>query len=132
MLKASTTVGNKFVSIHVLIILQKEDKVKPLAGLLVKLFVYYATLAAIVGVPQLAVRKLVLGGIKVHKVVGAVPVIVVDGLAVAVPPEMLAVVPAPTVPSSDQVVTKVNTVPEVAVAVTRINSGVYGAEGLLI
>jgi hypothetical protein len=39
-LKASTTVGNKFVSIHVLIILQKEDKVKPLAGLLVKLSAY--------------------------------------------------------------------------------------------
>jgi hypothetical protein len=77
-----------------------------------------------VGVPQLAVRKLVLGGIKVHKVVGAVPVIVVEGLAVAVPPVMLAVVPAPDEPSSTQVVTKVSTVPEVAVAVTRIKSGV--------
>ena len=124
MLKSSTTVGNKFVSIHVLIILQKEDKVKPLAGLLVKLFVYYATLAAIVGVPQLAVRKLVLGGIKVHKVVGAVPVIVVEGLVVATPPVILAVVPAPDEPLSTQVVTKVNTVPEVAVAVTRMKSGV--------
>ena len=84
---------------------------------------YYATLAAIVGVPQLAVRKLVLGGIKVTKVVGAVPVIVVLGLVVAVPPEMLAVVPAAPVPSSTQVVTRVKTVLDVAVAVVRINSG---------
>jgi hypothetical protein len=77
-----------------------------------------------VGVPHEAVRYVVLGGIKVHKVVGAVPVIVVLGLVVAVPPEMLAVVPAPLEPLSTQVVTKVNTVPEVAVAVTRIKSGV--------
>ena len=69
------------------------------------------------------VRKVVLGGIYVTKVVGAVPVIVVDGLAVAVPPEMLEVAPATPVPSSVQVVTKVNTVAEVAVAVVRINSG---------
>ena len=65
-----------------------------------------------------------LGGIKVHKVVGAVPVIVVEGLAVAVPPVILAEVPAPDEPLSTQVVTKVNTVPEVAVAVTRMKSGV--------
>jgi hypothetical protein len=69
----------------------------------------------------------VLGGIKVHKVVGAVPVIVVEGLVVAVPPEILELTPAPDDPSSTQVVTRVNTVPLVAVAVTRINSGVYGA-----
>jgi hypothetical protein len=75
-------------------------------------------------VPQLAVRKLVLGGIKVHKVVGAVPVIVVEGLFVAVPPVILELVPKPLDPSSTQVVTRVNTVPLVAVAVTRINSGV--------
>ena len=54
--------------------------------------------------------------------VGAVPVIVVLGLAVAVPPEMSAVVPAPELPSLTQVVTKVNTVLLVAVAVVRINS----------
>jgi hypothetical protein len=123
MFKPVATVGYKFVSIHCFIILQKENKVKPLAGLLVKLFMYYATLAAIVGVPQLAVRKLVLGGIKVHKVVGAVPVIVVLGLAVAVPPEMSDVAPGTALPSSDQVVTKVNTVVDVAVAVVRMNSG---------
>ena len=99
-------------------------KVKPLAGLLVKLVECYATEAAIVGVPQLAVRKEVLGGIYVTKVVGAVPVIVVDGLAVAVPPEMLELTPGPDDPSSTQVVTKVNTVVLVAVAVVRINSGV--------
>ena len=57
------------------------------------------------------------------RVVGAVPVIVVEGLSVAVPPEMLAVRPAPDVPSSTQVVTKVNTVELVAVAVVRMNSG---------
>ena len=63
--------------------------------------------------------------------VGAVPVIVVEGLAVAVPPEMLAVVPGSDVPSSTQVVTKVNTVLDVAVAVVRMNSGVYGDVALL-
>ena len=77
-----------------------------------------------VGVPHELVKKVVLGGRYVTKVVGAVPVIVVDGLAVAVPPEILEVRPAPEVPSSDQVVTKVNTVALVAVAVVRINSGV--------
>ena len=41
---------------------------------------------------------------------------VVLGLAVAEPPEMLAVVPAPDVPSSLQTVVKVNTVELVAVA----------------
>ena len=60
------------------------------------------------------------------KVVGAVPVIVVEGLAVAVPPEISAVVPAPDDPSLTQVVTKVNTVVDVAVAVVRINSPEYG------
>ena len=63
------------------------------------------------------VRDAVLGGKYVTKVVGAVPEIVVDGLEVAVPPVMLAVVPAPDVPSSDHTVTKVNTVELVAVAV---------------
>ena len=58
--------------------------------------------------------------------VGAVPVIVVDGLVVAVPPLILAEVPAPDDPSLTQVVTKVNTVLEVAVAVVRINSPEYG------
>jgi hypothetical protein len=57
-------------------------------------------------------------------VVGAVPVIVVDGLAVAVPPVILAVVPAPEDPASLQVVTKVNTVVDVAVAVVLIKSAV--------
>ena len=56
------------------------------------------------------------------RVVGAVPVIVVDGLAVAVPPSMLEEVPAPELPSLTQVVTKVNTVELVAVAVVRMNS----------
>jgi hypothetical protein len=60
-------------------------------------------------------------------VVGAVPEIVVLGLAVAVPPEILAVVPAPELPSLTQVVTNVSTVLDVAVAVVRMNSPVYGA-----
>ena len=50
------------------------------------------------------------------KVVGAVPVMVVLGLFVAVPPEMLAVAPAVPVPSSLHTVTKVSTVELVAVA----------------
>ena len=63
------------------------------------------------------------------KVVGAVAApIEVAGLATAVPPEMLALVPAPPPePSLTQVVTKVNTVELVAVAVVRMNSPVYGA-----
>ena len=78
-----------------------------------------------VGVPQLAERYVVLGGRKVTKVVGAVPVMVVDGLEVAVPPEMLADVPAPELPSSDQVVTKVKMVlPALSATVVRMNSGV--------
>ena len=64
-------------------------------------------------------------------VVGADPVIVVDGLAVAVPPEMLAEVPAPELPSLTQVVTNVRTVLDVAVAVVRMNSPVYGEVELL-
>ncbi len=56
------------------------------------------------------------------RVVGAVPVIVVFGLSVAVPPEMLEEVPAPELPSLTQVVTKVSTVLLVAVAVVRMNS----------
>ena len=58
------------------------------------------------------------------RVVGAVPVIVVEGLLVAVPPLMSELTPGPELPSSTQVVTKVNTVELVAVAVVRINSGV--------
>ena len=62
------------------------------------------------------------------KVVGAVAApIVIAGLDTAVPPEMLEETPAPELPSSTQVVTKVNTVLEVAVAVVRMYSGVYGA-----
>jgi hypothetical protein len=79
-------------------------------------------------VPQVLVRDAVLGGIYVTNVVGAVPDIVVEGLAVAVPPEMLADVPAPPPePSLTQVVTKVNTVVDVAVAVVRMYSPLYGA-----
>ena len=67
-----------------------------------------------------------LGGIYVHRVVGASPVIVVLGLLVAEPPEIFDVVPGPDVPSSLQTVTKVNTVVEVAVAWVRIKLVEYG------
>ncbi len=72
------------------------------------------------GVPQEAVKVAELGGKYVTRVVGAVPVIVVLGLEVAVPPEILAVEPAVPVPSSTHVVIKVNTVVDVAVAVVRM------------
>ena len=49
--------------------------------------------------------------------------IVVLGLFVAVPPEMLEDTPGPELPSSTQVVTRVSTVLLVAVAVVRMNSG---------
>ena len=52
------------------------------------------------------------------------PVIVVLGLAVAEPPEISAVVPAPELPSLFHTVVKVNTVLDVAVAWVRINSPV--------
>jgi hypothetical protein len=67
----------------------------------------------------------------VTNVVGAVPVIVVLGLAVAVPPEMLQVVPAAETAGWNQVVTKVNTVLDVAAAVVLIYSPVYGDAVLL-
>ena len=88
--------------------------------------VCYDTLAAIAGVPQLAVRYVVLGGITFTSVVGAVAApMAVAGLDTAVPPVMFAVVPAAEVPSSTQVVTKVNTVlPALSATVVRINSGV--------
>ena len=73
-----------------------------------------------------------LGGIKLTKVVGAVPVMDVAGDEVAVPPEILELTPAPLLPSSDQVVTNVSTVPPaLSATVVRMNSGVYGAEALL-
>jgi hypothetical protein len=57
----------------------------------------------------------------VTNVVGAVAApIAVAGLVTPVPPVMLAVVPAPDVPSSDHTVTKVNTVVDVAVAWVRM------------
>ena len=85
-----------------------------------------ATDAAIAGVPQEADRYVVLGGRKVTRVVGAVAgAMAVAGLETAVPPEMLADVPAPDDPLSDQVVTKVNTVlPAFSATVVRMKSGV--------
>jgi hypothetical protein len=89
---------------------------------------YYATEAAIEGVPQLALNPCAVdGGRYVTNVVGAVPEIVVLGLPVADPPEILAVVPAPELPSLTHVVTNVSTVLDVAVAVVRMNSPEYGA-----
>ena len=71
--------------------------------------------------PHELVKYVVLGGIYVTKVVGAVAApIAVAGLATPVPPEMLAVDPAVPVPSSDHTVTKVSTVELVAVAWVRM------------
>ena len=86
----------------------------------------YATEAAIAGVPQLAERYVVLGGITLTKVVGAVAAPMdVAGLDTAVPPVILAVAPITALPSSTQVVTKVSTVaPALTAAVVRMNSGV--------
>jgi hypothetical protein len=120
--------GNKLFGIHSNIVQENPDKVKGPEALLVILISdrVYATEAAMVGVPQLADRYVVLGGIKFTKVVGAVAAPMdVAGLDTAVPPVMLAVVPAPDVPSSTQVVTKVSTVaPALTAAVVRMNSGV--------
>ena len=66
-----------------------------------------------------------------HNVVGAVPVIVVEGLAVAVPPSMLAEVPAPDEPSLTHVVESVKSVALPAAAVVRMYSPVYGAVELV-
>ena len=119
--------GHKFFSFHRFIIQEKEVEVYLLYGDLTN----YAAEAAIEGVPQVLVRYVVAGGIYVTKVVGAVAApIDVAGLATAVPPEMLAVVPAPDEPSLTQVVTKVNTVELVAVAVVRMYSPEYGAVAL--
>jgi hypothetical protein len=80
-----------------------------------------------VGVPQLLVRYVVLGGIRLTKVVGAVATpIAVAGLETAVPPEMSLVAPTTPVPSSLQTVVRVSTVGVVllfTLACTRINSG---------
>ena len=126
MVKTGTPVGDQLFSIHSLIVQYNLDKVKGPEALLVILVSdrVYATEAAIVGVPQLADRYVVLGGIKFTKVVGAVAApIDVAGLDTPVPPEMLAVAPVTPVPSSTQVVVKVNTVPPaLSAAVVRMNS----------
>ena len=59
------------------------------------------------------------------KVVGAVPVIVVLGLAVAVPPLMLQVLPAPDTAGWNHVVTNVSVVdPALTKALTEMYSPV--------
>ena len=62
---------------------------------------------------------------------GAVPVIVVLGLVVAVPPEILHVVPSPETVGCDQVVVKVRTVlPAFTAAAVTMYSPVYGEVAL--
>ena len=82
--------------------------------------------------PQDAVvRYVVDGGIYVHSVVGAVPVMVVAGLVVAVPPLMSHVVPAAETAGWNQVVTNVSVVlPASTAPVVRIYSPVYGLVAL--
>jgi hypothetical protein len=80
---------------------------------------------ATAGVPHELV-SVELGGTNLQSTAGAVPKLVY-GLAVSVPPEMLAVSPAPELVVWFQVVTKVNTVePALTAPVTRIKSPVYG------
>jgi len=67
----------------------------------------------------------------VTKVVGAVPVIVVLGLVVAVPPEILHVVPSPETVGWYQVVVNVSVVlPALTAAAVTIYSPVYGEAAL--
>ena len=69
---------------------------------------------------------------RLTKVVGAVPVIAVAPLEVAVPPVMLADVPAPEEPSLTQVVTRVRMVdPASSAAVVLMYSPEYGDTALL-
>jgi len=80
----------------------------------------YTVVAAIVGVPQLSVRVAVAGGMNLHNTAGAVPKLTY-GLAVSVPPEILAVDPTTAVPLLLHVVTKVSVVlPALTAAVTLI------------
>ena len=70
--------------------------------------------------PQLSVRVAVAGGTNLHNTAGAVPKLTY-GLAVSVPPEILAVDPGMDVPLLLHVVTRVNVVlPALTAAVTRI------------
>jgi hypothetical protein len=128
MFKTGSPVGDQLFSIHSNIVQENPDKVKGPRALLVILVSdrVYATEAAMVGVPQLADRYVVLGGIKFTKVVGAVAAPMdVAGLDTAIPPVILAVAPTTALPSSTQVVTKVSTVaPASTAAVVRINYGV--------
>ena len=73
------------------------------------------------GVPQLSLKYVVDGGRNVTNVVGAVPVMVVLGDVVAVPPEIASVDPAPEPPGSFHSVSMINCVPDPAVlALTRM------------
>ena len=65
MFKTGPPMGNKLFSIHNYIVQENPDKVKGPEALLVILVLdgVYATEAAITGVPQLADRYVVLGGI---------------------------------------------------------------------
>jgi hypothetical protein len=66
-------------------------------------------------VPQVLVKYVVSGGKYVTTVVGAVPNVIP---VVAVPPEIVLLDPEVARAAENQVVTKVNTVDEVAAAVT--------------
>ena len=76
-------------------------------------------MADTVGVPQVLDKNVVLGGINRQSTAGAVPN-AVNGLAVSVPPDIFALVPAPELPVLTQVVTKVKAVlPALTAEVTR-------------
>ena len=77
------------------------------------------------GVPHVLVRYVVLGGTYRQITAGAVPN-AVNGLAVAVPPEMLFTCPQPVLAGAFQVVTKVSMVDVASTAaVTLMKLEVY-------
>ena len=120
MIKASATVGDKFVGIHRFIILQKHNKVKGPQPLLVRLrgvdqYTGALTVLATLVDPQVLARYVVSGGKYVTTVVGAVPKVIP---VVAVPPEIVRLDPDVALAAENQVVIRVNTVDDVFVAVT--------------
>ena len=120
MVKAGATVRDKFVGIHGFIILQKHNKVKGPQPLLVRLrgvdqYTGALTVLATLVDPQVLARYVVSGGKYVTTVVGAVPNVIP---VVAVPPEIVLLDPDTGLAAEYQVVINVNTVDDVAVAVT--------------
>lgn len=73
-----------------------------------------------VGVPHVSAMYVVAGGKYVTSVVGAVPVMVVAGLVVAVPPEITST-PGDGLPGSTQTVVRISAVGVEALSTLRSN-----------